>query len=243
MLNPDSPLPLYQQLADELRARIRSGQFRAGARIPSEHQLAAQYGLGRPTVRQATDVLVRGRLLERRRGAGTFVRDIATEVDLFSLGGTLASFRRSGVPLDIQVPKPLRLRRVAKDEDNPFSSSRAYSFERLGAVAGRVVLLERIWLSADLFPGIDERMDRRASLSQVVRDQYRLEPREGQQTFRVHAAAGATAKALGVEGGAPVLLVKRTLDFPGAPAAIFAEIYCRTDEFVFAQTLGELQHA
>lgn len=243
MLNPNSPLPLYQQLAEELRARIRAGQFRAGSRIPSEHELAAQYGLGRPTVRQATEVLVRSRLLERRRGAGTFVRKAATEIDLFSLGGTLASFRRSGVSLETTIPKPLRLRRVAEDEDNPFSGSRAFNFERVAMVAGRAVLLERFWLSAELFAGIDERMGRRASLSQVVREQYHLEPREVQQTFRVHAVDAATAGTLGVEVGMPILLVKRTLGFRAAPDAIFAEIYCRTDEFVFAQSIGEFQHA
>ncbi|MBT6276569.1 MAG: GntR family transcriptional regulator, partial [Chromatiales bacterium] len=55
MLNPSSPLPLYQQLADELRGRIETGEFPPGARIPSEHALAERYCLGRPTVRQATE--------------------------------------------------------------------------------------------------------------------------------------------------------------------------------------------
>jgi len=243
MLNPDSPLPLYQQLADELRTRIRAGQFEAGERIPSEHELAARYGLGRPTVRQATEVLVRGRLLERRRGAGTFVRESATEVDLFSLGGTLDSFRRSGVSLETEILKPLRLRGVAMDDENPFSGTRAYSFERLGSVKGSAVLLERIWLGAELFAGIDRHMQQDGSLSRIVEERYRLKPRAGQQTFRVHGAGDDTAKALAVEPGTPLLLVKRTLDFPQATAAIFAEIYCRTDGFVFAQTIGEIENA
>lgn len=243
MLNPDSPLPLYQQLADELREQIRAGRFETGRRIPSEHALAARYGIGRPTVRQATEVLVRGRLLERRRGAGTFVREAPTEVDLFSLGGTLDSFRRSGVSLTTAILKPLRLRDVALDDENPFSESRAYSFERLGAVKGRAVLLERIWLGADLFAGIDRHMRQNESLSRIVEERFRLKPRAGQQTFRVHEAGEDTAKALAVEMGTPLLLVKRTLDFPRATAAIFAEIYCRTDGFVFAQTIGEIENA
>jgi GntR family transcriptional regulator len=59
MLNPQSPIPLYHQLADILMAGIRSGDYPTGHRIPSEPQLAKDYGIGRPTVRQAIDVLVR----------------------------------------------------------------------------------------------------------------------------------------------------------------------------------------
>ena len=55
MLNPDSPVPLYHQLAEVLLDKIRAGDYPAGSRIPSEHQLAATYGIGRPTARQAVD--------------------------------------------------------------------------------------------------------------------------------------------------------------------------------------------
>ena len=58
-LNPASPLPLYRQLADVLLARIREGEYPSGIRIPSEPELARTFRIGRPTVRQATDLLVR----------------------------------------------------------------------------------------------------------------------------------------------------------------------------------------
>ena len=47
-LEPSSPLPLYHQLADELLRQIRAGAYPPGERIPSEHELARRYGLGRP---------------------------------------------------------------------------------------------------------------------------------------------------------------------------------------------------
>ena len=69
MLNSSSPVPLYQQLADRLRSAIAEEHYALGGRIPSEHALAERYGVGRPTVRQATELLVRQGVLERRRGA------------------------------------------------------------------------------------------------------------------------------------------------------------------------------
>lgn len=95
-LNPDSPLPLYHQLADLLLSRIRGGDYQTGSRIPSENQLATAFGIGRPTARQAIDVLVRKGYLSRRRGSGTYVCEPRQEVDLFSLDGTSASFQKKG---------------------------------------------------------------------------------------------------------------------------------------------------
>ncbi len=238
MLDPTSPLPLYQQLADELSEQIRAGRYEPGSRIPSEHELAARYALGRPTVRQATEVLVRRRVLERRRGSGTFVSESSREVDLFSLGGTLASFRRSGINLKTRWLKKLARRVVGRDLDNPFSQHQAYTVERLGTVARQPVLLERLYFDPSVFPAMDDSPPLPAdSLSQFVERRYRLKPRAGRQTFRVHAAAGSIAKTLKLPAATPVVLVKRTLDFPRAPSAIFAELFCHTDELVFAQDL------
>ncbi|MBW1725882.1 MAG: GntR family transcriptional regulator, partial [Deltaproteobacteria bacterium] len=44
MLNIKSPIPLYNQLADIILAKIRSGEYPAGSRIPSENSLASRYG-------------------------------------------------------------------------------------------------------------------------------------------------------------------------------------------------------
>ena len=244
MLDPTSPLPLYQQLADELSEQIRAGSYQPGARIPSEHELAAYYRLGRPTVRQATEVLVRRRVLERRRGSGTFVSLGRPEVDLFSLGGTLASFRRSGLHLRTRWLKKLARRRVGVDPDNPFAEHLAYNVERLGSIGRQPVLLERLFFDPSVFSGLDDSPPVPAdSLSQLVERRYRLKPLAGRQTFRVHALNDSMAKTMKLSPRTPVVLVKRSLDFARAPKAIFAELFCHTDELVFAQDMGELQHA
>ena len=59
MLNPQSPIPLYRQLADIILNRISTEEYKVGAKIPPELTLADVYQVGRPTVRQAIDHLVR----------------------------------------------------------------------------------------------------------------------------------------------------------------------------------------
>jgi GntR family transcriptional regulator len=239
MLNPSSPIPLYRQLAAILRGRIEAGEYACGDRIPSEHELAARFAIGRPTVRQATDTLVRDGWLVRRRGAGTFVEQPRRSVDLFSLAGTSASFLEAGHAVDTRCLD--RVRRVAIDperSEHPFRGRHALRVVRTHACAGVPVLLEEIFLEVDLFLGL-ERMDLEGmSLARIVTESHGLEPCGGTQSFRVEPASDLAGELLDVPPDTPLLMVERTLDFPDHPAAIFAELRCRTDTFVFRQSLA-----
>jgi GntR family transcriptional regulator len=65
----------YVQLAEDIRAQIDSGQLAPGAPIPSEGQLAAEYGLSRTSVRSALETLRQAGLVRTVKGAGTHVRE------------------------------------------------------------------------------------------------------------------------------------------------------------------------
>lgn len=61
------------RIGQDIEARIASGEWPPGHRIPFEHELVAEYGCARATVGKALTNLVRAGLIERRRKAGTFV--------------------------------------------------------------------------------------------------------------------------------------------------------------------------
>ncbi|MEU8734523.1 MULTISPECIES: GntR family transcriptional regulator [Streptomyces] len=60
---PQRPQTTHREVADELRARIRSGRLRPGQRMPTQAQLADEFGVERGTVRQALRILQSERLL------------------------------------------------------------------------------------------------------------------------------------------------------------------------------------
>lgn len=64
----------YKAIADDLRSRIHAGAYRAGAQLPAEQALAAEYAVTHVTLRKALKVLAEEGLVVRRHGAGTFVR-------------------------------------------------------------------------------------------------------------------------------------------------------------------------
>jgi DNA-binding GntR family transcriptional regulator len=63
---------VYEQLAAILREQIRTGRYPPGERLPSEHALAGEYRVSRPTVRQALSVLRAEHLIETLDGVGSF---------------------------------------------------------------------------------------------------------------------------------------------------------------------------
>ena len=238
MLNFQSPLPLYRQLADIVLEKIRSGEYVPGTRIPSEHKLATRYGIGRPTARQALDLLVRKKLLVRRRGAGTFVCEKKEEVGLFSLDGTTASFHRRGLSVETRILENISLKRIDDDPENPFCDDRAFFLSRLTRVQNRPVLIEDMYFHPELFAGIEAIDLEGRSLSEIAEERFYMQPTTGRQNFRIGYPAEKKAAALEVRASTPILLVKRFLHFPQAKNGFYSELYCRTDRFVFSQTLG-----
>jgi len=63
----------YESVAHELLVLILGGHLAVGDRLPSERQLAARFGVSRPTVREALGVLEARGLVVTRKGSGTFV--------------------------------------------------------------------------------------------------------------------------------------------------------------------------
>lgn len=236
-LNPHSTLPLYAQLAERLLAQIRQGDFVAGDKIPSEHELAREYKLGRPTVRQATDSLLRKGYLERRRGAGTYVRARQADIDLFSLGGTLGSFQQQGIALETELLEAARLVLVEQDARHPLQGRQAFRLRRMGSVQGSGVLLETFWFDAESFPDFDQLDLRGHSLSDVALTRYQMEPTSAEQRFQTEQACPSDAHLLGHPPCGCVLRVERTLNFPASRGAVFAVMQCRTDRFNFSQTI------
>lgn len=245
-LDRNSPIPLYHQLAEDLQALIREGKYGDDGKIPSEHELASAYGVGRPTVRQAVDSLVRKGALLRRRGSGTYVAPARESVDLFSLAGTMASFSKKGLELDVELlqgPELAMAPKAGPGDPNPLTGQQAIQLRRLSRLDQYPVLVEDIYLFPALFPGLESMDLTGQSLSRIVQEQYRMELAGGEQRFRIGYPEADLAGLLDLDGTTPILLVNRFLHFTQARNAVYSVLFCRTDRFVFTQTIGGLSHA
>ncbi|RED51783.1 GntR family transcriptional regulator [Cohnella lupini] len=67
--------PLYEQIYNHVLEKIKSGELQSGTRVPSEKELADQFGVSRITSKKALEMLSANRLIERVQGKGSFVAD------------------------------------------------------------------------------------------------------------------------------------------------------------------------
>jgi DNA-binding FadR family transcriptional regulator len=65
--------PIYREVQARLRECIQANNLRPGDRLPSEAVLAAELGVGRPSLREATKSLQTLGVIEAQHGNGLFV--------------------------------------------------------------------------------------------------------------------------------------------------------------------------
>ncbi len=80
-VNYDSSIPLYVQIAGELRMNIISEKWKPGTKIPPELDLCDKYHVSRITIRKSIEELVKENLVYRKRAKGTFVCEWEEKVD------------------------------------------------------------------------------------------------------------------------------------------------------------------
>ncbi|MBV6391039.1 MAG: LL-diaminopimelate aminotransferase [Anaerolineales bacterium] len=92
-LDPQSRIPLYQQIESHIRGSILSGSLPADTRLPASRQLARDLGVNRATVENAYSSLEAGGLVFSRMGSGTYV------LPVFSLSEFPKRDMNSSMPL------------------------------------------------------------------------------------------------------------------------------------------------
>jgi GntR family transcriptional regulator len=102
------PVPMWQQVADQVRDQILDGTYPAGQALPSEEALSAEFGVSRPTIREGIKALISEGLVEVSRPRGTMVRDpfgrpTRTEQHNGSVMGADSGWKDTGDPVFIRL--------------------------------------------------------------------------------------------------------------------------------------------
>jgi GntR family transcriptional regulator len=110
-IDPDNPVPIFQQIVERLTEAVAAGLYSPGELIPSVRQQALNLLVNPNTVQRAYEHLEREGLLVSRRGSGMAVADGATELAATrSIAGVRGAFAQG-----IQAGKAAKLSRTTID--------------------------------------------------------------------------------------------------------------------------------
>jgi len=123
-ISRESQTVLWQQIADLLARNIQLGAIKPGEQLPTEHTLAAHFGVNRHTIRRAFSHLEAASLLQVERGRGTFVHENVVDYMLsrrtrFSENLRRLNLEPSGIILDMgEKEAPMSIARALHIEPN-----------------------------------------------------------------------------------------------------------------------------
>lgn len=109
------PLPRYLEIERDLQAKIASGAWVPGSRVPSEHELQAQYACSRMTVNKALSALAKAGLVVRKRRSGSFVAMPKSQETILSIQDIKAEILGSGRAYRFEILSRTERRMSAED--------------------------------------------------------------------------------------------------------------------------------
>lgn len=240
-IDPSSIIPKYYQLADILREQIEDGTWIANETIQSERQLEQQYGLSRPTIRQAIDLLIAQGYLYRIHGKGTFVSPPKLQKGILELTSFSEDMRNRGLKpgqiflefgpilppkkvenhLEIIDPdkKVLRIKRVRTGNGEPIGIQDSY----LNLPEGKTITRQELEESGSIYA--------------ILQEKFSIFPSEADETLEVTLATEEEATLLSIPEGSPLLLNERILYSQDRQAIEFVSILYRGDRYKYYMRL------
>ncbi len=208
LLDYDSIVPLYEQIMQEIKKDIEKKNYNTKHRLPTEEELAEQYGVSRITIRRAMAELVEQGLVKRKQGKGTFISPPKMHKDLKLSGFSFtelceANGKIAGAKLLEAGLIPLDDPQVAEWLHIP-KGDRALRIQRLRYASGVPCVIEDNYFPKEYVYLLEIDLEH-DSLYRYLREEKDIEIVTGEMILRIVKADAKTAKLLEVPHNAPLL--------------------------------------
>ncbi len=216
MLEVQSEVTLYQQISNDIQAKIKSGEYKEGQMLPSEAKFCDIYHVSRVTVRAAIADLVEKDMVVKKHGKGTFVAKNKIDSSLFRFEGFTTICKRNHVQVNTHVlaleeqkatPTDVRLLELAEDDS-------VVCLDRVRYANGIPVIIEHVRLSYKKYGFLLSCDLEDKSLYTTLANQTGINPEEYcnvEVTLETSAATAEEARLLEIKKGMPLFVLKETI--------------------------------
>ncbi|MGM0901254.1 MAG: GntR family transcriptional regulator [Bacillota bacterium] len=237
LLNENDVIPLYYQLKEKLKEKMKDGSWVENQRVPSERELMDQFKVSRATARKAlTELMVEG-LIVRKQGVGTFV---AKSKVLQNLLGELSFAQQAlnqGLTPESQViyaglePSSDRFQSIFKHQRN-------FKIIRVRLANKEPLILETLFIPEYIAPNLLEQDLETIAVFQFLERECKLDFTHSTLDIEPIIANDFEARYLMIEIGKPALALERII-FSEDKACVIQKRIMRGDRGKFFFTLGE----
>jgi len=221
--------PVYKRIQNTIRTRIKAAELKPGDAVASERELAKVHKVSLMTARHALAGLEREGVVERRRGAGTFVA--APKIHFNKLMSYSEHMSSRGL-----VPRSrVLVAKVVEDEPEVAArlglagNSAVVKIERLRLTAEEPFALETCYLPASEYSALVDAPLGRTSLFATLEHDYDVELAYADEEIDATAAEGHIAELLEISRGASVLRIRQVIYSAKGKATIYGVGFYRSE--------------
>lgn len=229
-----SKIPLHLQVEELLRKLIDLPEYKNGAFLPKEVELANRLGVSRNTIRQATNKLEYEGLLIRKKGVGTKVAEQTLSTGLNHWYSFTQEMHDQGVDvesLEVRVEKVEADDKLAKFFNiNPKRS--VLKLSRLRGLHGEPF----VYFESYFHPRIELNLEDNFNmpLYRLLEEKFGIVVERSSEHISARLAGGRMGKKLKVDANAPILFRERYVYDPGDRPVEYNIGYYRSDKFTYS---------
>jgi len=149
-------LPMYRQIADAIREKISSGEYKVGEALPTEAQLREEFSVSRVTVRQALKLLIENEELESIQGSGTYVKENKVKYDIYQQSSFAEKWAHlDGVTHSDVLAFEIQAASLTMAEHLEINEgARIFYIKRVRFLDNNPITVEETWMPTDMFPDL-----------------------------------------------------------------------------------------
>ena len=232
-------IPISFQLAQLLRSQIIRGEYKVGARLSPEVQLASRYAVSVITVQRALRFLEEEGLISRHRGRGTFVLELPAHLSTPRTPTAMEMMFSDDFDNDVEVLERGKIATPAAFLEG-FGTSEIYCVRRLVRRGGRPFNYSLNFVREDIGKRLKKKDLLRYPMFRIIRDRLHLPAAKVDVSLQAMPASSEVSRFLGIHSTIPVLYFVGALLGPNNEVLNICEIYFRGDQFAFrfAQNLS-----
>jgi GntR family transcriptional regulator len=222
-------IPVYQKIQATIVKRIEDGQLKPGDAVDSERELAKIHRVSLMTARHALTALESEGMVQRKRGAGTFVAPPKIHFN------KLTSFTEQMASRSLAASSKVLSFGIVHTEPEVAArlslaaNSRLLKLERLRLAADEPFAIETCYLPAEEYAGLTRSLVTRGSLFSILEGSYGIQIAYADEEMDATAAAPTTANLLKVARGEPLLRIRQVIYSTKGKAALYVLGLYRSD--------------